>query len=178
MHQGDHDQPSVLQDDSRSETLAERQAEAVVRSASYTFRIGMKGYREERGWSQRRLSDEVGKLGVKLDPSAITRIERGDREPKYREAVAISEALRMPAINPARSSAHDVLYECLVWLQSLVAARDTGSQLQQRISDAGLRVEGMDRLLDDLPAFGYSFDQPHDGQPSLRITDHGDDSAS
>ena len=50
-------------------------------------------HRESNNWSQRRLAQRLEEVGVKLDPSAVTRIERGSRETKLREAVAIAEVL-------------------------------------------------------------------------------------
>jgi transcriptional regulator with XRE-family HTH domain len=50
--------------------------------------------RDTIGISQRRLSELlVEKTGVRLDPSAVTRIETGQREPKLSEALAIAQVL-------------------------------------------------------------------------------------
>jgi transcriptional regulator with XRE-family HTH domain len=49
--------------------------------------------REEKEWSQRRLAELLEEAGVRLDPSAITRIERGTRDVKLREADAIASVL-------------------------------------------------------------------------------------
>lgn len=49
--------------------------------------------RGQRGWSQRQLAEALEGQGVRLDPSAVTRIERGDREVKLREAAAIADCL-------------------------------------------------------------------------------------
>lgn len=51
----------------------------------------IRDYRTQKGWSQRQLAAAL--VDLKLDPSAITRIERGDRSIKLREASAIAEAL-------------------------------------------------------------------------------------
>ncbi|MBZ4620982.1 helix-turn-helix domain-containing protein [Mycobacterium avium] len=50
-------------------------------------------HREAKSWSQRRLAQQLEDVGVKLDPSAVTRIERGTREIRLREAVAIAAVL-------------------------------------------------------------------------------------
>lgn len=50
---------------------------------------------EAKKWSQRRLAEALDEIGVKLDPSAVTRIERGVRDVKLREAVAIASALEV-----------------------------------------------------------------------------------
>lgn len=64
-------------------------------SAGFDRRFGenVAEARKSKGWSQRRLAEELEVHGVKLDPSAVTRIERGARETKLREAVAMSAAL-------------------------------------------------------------------------------------
>jgi len=49
--------------------------------------------REQKQWSQRRLAELLEEAGIRLDPSAITRIERGTRDVKLREADAIASVL-------------------------------------------------------------------------------------
>lgn len=46
--------------------------------------------RLERGWSQRELAERLAPLGFKVDPSAITRLEKGRRPIRVDEAVAIA----------------------------------------------------------------------------------------
>jgi len=63
----------------------------------FNERVGrrLREYREDRKWSQRRLAEVLGANGLKLDPSAITRIERGQRDIKLHEATALASALRV-----------------------------------------------------------------------------------
>lgn len=59
----------------------------------------MREMREEKQWSQKRLAEVLLQgAGIKLDPSAITRIELGERDVKLQEAVAIAGVLgfRLP----------------------------------------------------------------------------------
>lgn len=49
--------------------------------------------RESKDWSQRQFADALEEAGLKLDPSAITRIERGTRAVKLREAVTMASVL-------------------------------------------------------------------------------------
>lgn len=56
----------------------------------------MRTHREERGLSQRQLAEHLQAVGLHLDPSAITRIERGTREVKLTEALLISQYLEFP----------------------------------------------------------------------------------
>lgn len=49
--------------------------------------------REAAHMTQRELVERLSEKGVELDTSAITRIEKGQREPRLREAIEISELL-------------------------------------------------------------------------------------
>ena len=53
----------------------------------------MRDHREQRGLSQRQLAEMLRSVDLKLDPSAITRIERGTRDVKLSEAIAIANLL-------------------------------------------------------------------------------------
>ena len=65
----------------------------------------MKAAREGRGWSQRKLAEMLNEQGLRLDPSAVTRIETGQREVKLREAVIIAETVGLELAN-LRSAAN------------------------------------------------------------------------
>jgi transcriptional regulator with XRE-family HTH domain len=81
-----------------------------------TFGVRVRNARDERKWSQRKLAEELDKLGVKLDPSAVTRIERGSREVKLREAAAIATALGVPLQNlapPPDSTPREQFLSCI-----------------------------------------------------------------
>ena len=65
---------------------------------SRLFGDNVRRARAIKGWSQRRLAEALDVRGVKLDPSAVTRIERGVREVKLREAAAHDEMERAPAM--------------------------------------------------------------------------------
>lgn len=64
---------------------------------TFNERVGkrLREYREDRKWSQRRLAEVLEAHGLKLDPSAITRIELGQRDIKLHEAKALASALRV-----------------------------------------------------------------------------------
>ncbi|KKB98564.1 helix-turn-helix domain-containing protein [Mycolicibacter arupensis] len=62
-------------------------------SVSQQFGDLMRQRREGRGLSQRQLAELLRDVDLHLDPSAITRIERGTREVKLFEALAISKLL-------------------------------------------------------------------------------------
>lgn len=81
-----------------------------------TFGVRVKNARDGRKWSQRKLAEELDKLGVKLDPSAVTRIERGSREVKLREAAAIAAALAVPLQDlapPPNSTPREQFLSCI-----------------------------------------------------------------
>jgi transcriptional regulator with XRE-family HTH domain len=61
--------------------------------APSTFGQNVRGARERVKWTQQQLSDRMSRYGVKLDTSAITRIENGSREPRLKEAQGIAAAL-------------------------------------------------------------------------------------
>lgn len=60
---------------------------------SYAFGQNVREARMRKNWSQRELAEALNVRSVKLDPSAVTRIERGVRDVKLREALAIAECL-------------------------------------------------------------------------------------
>lgn len=49
--------------------------------------------RQKAGLSQRDLATKLGQLGLKIDPSAITRMEKGTRPVRLEEAVLIGRVL-------------------------------------------------------------------------------------
>ncbi len=65
-------------------------------SVAATFASRVRQSREGRGWTQEELARHLAEVGLRLDPTAITRIERGDRAVRIEEAVAIAAALRTP----------------------------------------------------------------------------------
>jgi transcriptional regulator with XRE-family HTH domain len=56
------------------------------------FAANVKALRAERGWSQEELSRQTG-----LHSTAISKMERGARAPRFSTVVALSEALGVPA---------------------------------------------------------------------------------
>lgn len=53
----------------------------------------LRARRNRLGISQRTLSERLAEAGMKIDPTAITRMETGQREPKLNEALALAEFL-------------------------------------------------------------------------------------
>ena len=56
------------------------------------FAANLKAVRAERGWSQEDLSRATG-----LHTTAISKVERGTRAPRFPTIVALAEALDVPA---------------------------------------------------------------------------------
>lgn len=96
----------------------------------------MRFLRNSRGLSQTALADRMTSLGVKVDGSAVTRMERGTRTITVNEAVTIAEALdvsltlllRAPSepeeeLMIARQDAIDLSRQAVVVAADLDAAR-------------------------------------------------------
>jgi transcriptional regulator with XRE-family HTH domain len=60
------------------------------------FAKRLREMREERGWSQAKLSRRVTELGYRLDKAAMSRIEGGQRTVTLEDAVALAAALGVP----------------------------------------------------------------------------------
>ncbi|HMS75809.1 helix-turn-helix transcriptional regulator [Gordonia sp. (in: high G+C Gram-positive bacteria)] len=127
-------------------------AATAARSTSATdyFRSCMKARRESLEWSQRRLAKEIHeRFGITLDPSAITRIENGQREPKYAESVAISELLGVP-LRPVSETSDDVLKQLLDWYNHLSREVRRGVELRDRLHEVGGAANGLDHVIANL----------------------------
>lgn len=61
--------------------------------ADANFVANMKAAREARGWTQAAMAAELGKIGVDLSQSAISRIEKGERDVRLHEAREIARLL-------------------------------------------------------------------------------------
>ncbi|MCR4525662.1 helix-turn-helix domain-containing protein [Kocuria rhizophila] len=53
----------------------------------------MRELRTQRGYSQKRLADELTARGVELDTSAVSRMEKGTRALRLSEAMAVADVL-------------------------------------------------------------------------------------
>lgn len=64
---------------------------------SDTFARRLRQERERRGITQAQLADRIAELlGIHLDPTAVTRIEKQERAVRLDEAVAAAKALGLP----------------------------------------------------------------------------------
>lgn len=59
------------------------------------FGATIRRLRHERGWSQARLAKEMAQLGVTLHPSAVAKVESGDRPVPVHEAATWARVFEM-----------------------------------------------------------------------------------
>lgn len=99
--------------------------EAGEGSTSVNKRFGdvVKASREARGWSQRQLAEMLRAVDLKLDPSAITRIERGNRDVKLAEAIAIASVLEFDVLDLHHSPEGEFEMREFAQVQMMVDAR-------------------------------------------------------
>ncbi len=62
-------------------------------AAQKAFREAVVEYRKARGLTQRDLADRLTRSGIAMPQSTLAKVERGSREPKLDEAVAIARLL-------------------------------------------------------------------------------------
>ncbi|MGD9619816.1 MAG: multiprotein-bridging factor 1 family protein [Mycolicibacterium sp.] len=93
----------------------------------------MKEARESRGWSQRQLAGMLTAVDLKLDPSAITRIERGTRDVKLSEAIAIANVLEISLDLLSYSPEQDFHMREMSQVQMTVRARKALLQALRQI---------------------------------------------
>lgn len=94
-----------------------------AKSVSSAFGERIRDARKARdNMSQRALAEAVAKFGLQLDPSAITRIERGERSVKVDEAVAIAAALETTVGFLLGEESQDAYSLAQIWRHSANAA--------------------------------------------------------
>lgn len=83
----------------------------LTESTEATFSKRVREERESAGLSQTELARKLDGHGLKLDPTAITRLERGSRAIRLGEAVAIAEVLGQPLPEMLRPRIESALAE-------------------------------------------------------------------
>lgn len=63
------------------------------------FALRLREAREARGWRQQDLSDRMGQLGAPMDRTTLAKIERGKREARLEEMIALAAALDVAPLN-------------------------------------------------------------------------------
>lgn len=100
--------------------------------------------REERGWSQTELARRLSDLGLDMHQTTVAKMESGRRPLRVSEAVAITQALKIPA-------------NTLFWLpvpgetRSLAEAREELAEREQRAE------ETKRFLLDSVETFALTY---------------------
>lgn len=113
-----------------------------------TFGEALRRAREKAGISQRTLATRITEItGLRLDPSAVTRIETDQREPKVIEAQAIAAALGVqlddlvpPVVPPLRK----------LWLD----LDDAGFELLDAVYEYGTRRRALNAALENVAVPG------------------------
>ncbi len=80
-------------------------------SPSEVFRSRLREVRRLKGWTQQELSDALKAVGVKLDASAITRLEGGTRGVTLDDVVAIAAVLGVSPLHMIVQLENDALLE-------------------------------------------------------------------
>lgn len=131
----------------------------LVRDENFAGSFGgrLRTERESRNLSQRKLAEELMRFGVKLDPSAIARIESGAREVKLREAGAIARALHMMVDDLMPSNREDEPYQrfdrtCDAAIQHAYKARLHLAEMAQYFRRASQFVEVFPEIADEIAA--------------------------
>ena len=121
----------------------------------------MKFFRASRGISQAELARQLTALGVKVDDSAVTRMERGTRTITVNELVTIAAALDVPvpsllretpmpevALQIAQQEAADLSRQAAVVATELDAARSRVERLAAEVGvEPWLRRDGDGRAV-------------------------------
>ena len=105
--------------------------------ASARFAEAMRDARTKKGWSQRKLAEELeAASGLKLDPSAMTRMENNQRDLKLDEAVAIARVLDIPIATVLNGKQEQLVRECMLWLGEWDEHISAGLRLASRVQAA------------------------------------------
>ncbi|WP_159850231.1 helix-turn-helix domain-containing protein [Nocardia sp. CY41] len=111
------------------------------------FAEAVRESRQELGWSQRRLADALGERGIRLDPTAITRLETGRRRTGLGEAAIIADILEIDIA--------DLVFELQPTHKRLQNARDEANKsmhdARKSLCDMAWAFSQVDRLLRDHP---------------------------
>lgn len=121
---------------------------------SRVFGQNLREARVRKGWSQRRLADALGSRGLKLDPSAVTRIEHGYRVIKLQEAAVAAECLGVDLQELMKPTGADPLPVVLELLKNaevkLHAARTAFAEMALNVRSAEAFLQMHPDLVEDL----------------------------
>lgn len=112
------------------------------------FGENVRSARSVKRWSQRRLAEALAVRGVKLDPSAVTRIERGEREVKLREAAAIAQCLDVDIQQLITPAGRDPLALILELLKTATSRMQVG---RSALAEMASYLRAAEALLSEYP---------------------------
>lgn len=120
-------------------------------SAERRLGVWVRDARIERGWSQRELARELALHGIKLDPSGITRLEKGQRPIRLDEAAAIARVFNASVeemISPPDNLIFQAAESARKWISSAKQTEEYGQRFSELISKYGSME---DLMQPDLP---------------------------
>lgn len=131
-----------MQPDETNTNQQPQRAETVAEMVEETFGQSVRERREDLGMSQRELAEKLGVHHLKLDPTAITRIEKGQRAVRLGEAVMIAHALKTQLnFLLARRTTANLLAE-MARLQGMRdTARDAMKEYERDIEALRVQIE-------------------------------------
>jgi transcriptional regulator with XRE-family HTH domain len=116
-------------------------AEGPFSDVGKRFGAAVKKAREGRGISQRELSQQLRTVQVTLDPSAIARIESGQREAKVGEVSALLHILGMHWDTDLRDPIDDIVDGLHAGYFALIAARENAVKAADALALRGSKYE-------------------------------------
>lgn len=135
---------------------------------SESFGQNLRAARAQKGWSQRELASALEECGVRLDPSAVTRIERGTREVKLREAATMADCLNVdlnelliPQVNDPLSVAIELRRQAAACLRAAWLS----------VAQFGIQVQALTSLLDASPSTRDNFSKLRSRRKGLDVTE-------
>lgn len=101
----------------------------------------VRNIRQQRGWSQRDLADRLATEGFPLHPSAIAKLETGQRPLRVAEAVALASVLGIPPLTVFYAPPPE--YELEDLQRQMVIEQEILDALQDSLKQAGERYAGV-----------------------------------
>jgi transcriptional regulator with XRE-family HTH domain len=111
---------------------------------SRAFGQNLRDARMRKGWSQRHLAEVLEARGIRLDPSAVTRIERGSRDVKLREATVMAGCLDVDLQQLLAPPGADSLALILELLRNAESSLRSG---RSAFADMAINIHAADALL-------------------------------
>ena len=72
---------------------SQKQSRTASQLIGTVFAGRLREARTTRGWTQQDLADELGRIGAPMDSTTIAKVEKGQREVRLAELIAIAAAL-------------------------------------------------------------------------------------